>query len=299
MHTTSCYLCSADNYKVLYPGSDPSIQLSSEHISARQGTINKVFSYSWVRCNNCGLVYANPIPDAENLAYLYAKSDQGNYTDENENLLYTYGKYLDKHASQIRKFGTAVDIGAGNGFFLNKLKSYGYANVIGIEPSATACASASPDIRPLLRNSMFSKNDFKPDSVDFISCFQTLEHIPRPDLLLESFSRILAPEGIIYCVAHDFGTLGVRLLGARHPIVNAGHLTLFDKQTARKMFTRYFDVISIFSISNRYSLQYWLTLLPVSDRIKNLLMRGSHVVGIDKFALSMSLGNMGIIARKR
>lgn len=299
MQSTSCYLCSSDDYAVLFPGSDPCIQLSPEHIAARQGSINKSFSYNWVRCNNCGLVFANPIPNAINLAHLYAESDQGNYTDENDNLFFTYGRYLDKYIAKISKFGIALDVGAGNGFFLKKLLSYGYTTVIGIEPSAIACASAPPDIRPLLRNTIFTESDFTPASVDFISCFQTLEHIPRPDLLLQSFSRIMACDGIIYCVAHNFGTWGVKLLGARHPIVNAGHLTLFDMETVRKMFARYFDVISVFSISNRYSLHYWLTLLPVSDQVRRFLIQGSQAVGIEKLKLSMSLGNMGIIARKK
>jgi SAM-dependent methyltransferase len=298
MQTTTCYLCSADDYTVLFPGSDPSVQLSAEHIAARQGSINKTFSYNWVRCKNCGLVYANPIPDANSLVYLYAKSDQGNYAHENDNLVLTYGRYLDHYADHISKFGTALDVGAGNGFFLSKLTSCGFKTVIGIEPSARACASAPRGIRPLLRNTMFKENDFMPASVDFISCFQTLEHINRPDLLLESFSKVLVQEGLIYCVAHNFGTLGVRMLGARHPIVNAGHLTLFDKKTAWKMFAKYFDVIDVFPISNRYSLHYWLTLLPVSDRFKRLLIRVSQAASIDKIAVTMSLGNMGIIAKK-
>jgi len=298
MHTTFCYLCSSDNYTVLFRGSDPRIQLSPEHIAARQGSINKAFSHNWVRCNKCGLVYANPVPDAINLAQLYAESDQGNYIDENDNLLFTYGKYLDKHIAEISNFGTALDVGAGNGFFLRKLISYGYKTVIGIEPSSIACASSPPDVHSLMRNTMFNESDFKSSSVDFLSCFQTLEHVHRPDLLLESFSRILSKNAIIYCIAHNFGALGVRLLGARHPIINAGHLTLFDAQTLRKMFARYFDVISLFSISNRYSLYYWLGLLPVSEQFRNLLIQTSQFMGIEKFRLSLPVGNIGIIARK-
>ena len=146
---------------------------------------------------------------------------------------------------------------------------------------------------------MFSENDFTAASFDFIACFQTLEHIHRPDLLLETFSRLLVADGIVYCVAHNFNTFGVRLLGINHPIVNAGHLTLFDMQTARKMFDRYFDVLDVFPISNRYSLNYWLTLLPINERGKQILSRGFRAVGLDKLPLTMNLGNMGIIARKR
>jgi len=299
MQNTLCTLCYSNDYTVIFPGNSSAINLLPEHVAARKGNINKVFSYNWVRCNKCGLVYANPIPDENILSAIYVASDQGCYSDETVNLSYTYEKYLIAHSGAIENRGIALDVGAGTGFFLRSLKNFGFFTVVGIEPSATTYASAAPDIKPYLRNTMFIENDLTPESFDLISCFQTLEHVISPDQLLAGFSRLLAPKGIIYSVAHNFGSLGVKLLGARHPIVNAGHLTLFDMETIRKMFEKFFDVVDVFPISNRYSLAYWLTLFPFPDKIRKAFLACSRALRIDCLPLTMSLGNMGIIARKR
>ena len=299
MQEISCYLCKSNEYMVIFPGSSSDIELSPEHIAARQGEINKEFSYTWVRCKKCDLVYANPVPDEMSLSKLYAASDQGSYLDETVNLANTYGRYLISHSNAIVQRGVALDVGAGTGFFLKILKSQGFNAVIGIEPSAAACASADPEIREHLRNTMFSEDDLAPESIDLISCFQTLEHVSQPDNLLASFSRLLTKGGIVYAVAHNFGSLGVKLLGAKHPIVNAGHLTLFDMQTIRKMFEQRFEVIDVFPISNTYSLEYWLTLLPVPKRVRQLLHKCASILHISRLPLTLSLGNMGIFARKK
>ncbi len=89
------------------------------------------------------------------------------------------------------------------------------------------------------------------------------------------------------------------MLGAKHPIVTAGHLTLFDINTLSKMFSKYFDVIEAFKISNRYSLRYWISLFPFNEPLKALFLKTCAALHIDRAPLTMSLGNIGLIARKR
>ena len=99
-------------------------------------------------------------------------------------------------------------------------------------------------------------------------------------------------------VAHNFDSLGVRLLGVRHPIVNAGHLALFDPRTLRKIFARHFEVMDVFKIVNRYSLHYWLSLVPVNERLKARMSRAVSSSALSSVTLDLSLGNMAIVARK-
>ena len=298
MQRVNCYLCDADDYRVVFAAKTPETGLTADHLAARKGPINKQYSYTWVKCRSCGLLYANPAPTEEALRGLYSISEQGGYSAEEDNLSYTYGKYLNKFSNYFTRKRSALDIGSGSGFFLKELLKFGFQEVRGIEPSIAACETAPYDVRPMLLNKAYNEKDFGPGTIDFISCFQTLEHIARPDKLIESFSNILSKGGIIFCVAHNAGTMGVKILGARHPIVNAGHLTLFDNKTLQKLFLRHFEVLEVFSIGNRYSLRYWISLLPIGERGKTFLLKISTTLKMDMVPLEMKLGNIGIIARK-
>lgn len=298
MYKINCYLCNADDYRTIFPNSASELELNHNHIAARRGSMNKEYSYNWVRCNRCKLVYANPIPDTKLLEELYTLSDQGGYQEEEENICYTYAKYLKKYKRFIGQRRVALDIGAGRGFFLKVLLDFGFDKVVGIEPSKLACDSASTKIAPFLINKVFNDKDFEVATIDFISCLQTLEHIPYPNKLIESFSKLLSKNGIVFCVAHNFNTIPVKILGPRHPIVNAGHLTLFESSTLVKMFSRYFEVLDLFKVNNRYSLNYWLSLLPMCESLKSFLIKSSSCFGLNRIPLALSLGNIGIIARK-
>jgi SAM-dependent methyltransferase len=299
MRIVPCHLCGSHDYRVMFAGSGPDTELTADHIGARKGSINKAYSHTWVRCACCNLVYANPVPDEEVFGRLYEVSDQGDYEREVDNLTHTYEKYLLKNAQLVSRKGMAVDIGAGNGFFLRVLLGFGFAEVRGVEPSRATCDSAAEDVRPFMINKMYDERDFEPGSVDFISCFQTLEHVYRPDELIASFARLLSKGGVVYAVAHDFEALGVRLLKEKHPIVNAAHLTLFDPCTLARMFGKHLEVLSVFRISNRYSLRYWISLLPLHKAAKDLALQGLSFFRMERIPLTLSLGNIGIVARRR
>jgi SAM-dependent methyltransferase len=96
---------------------------------------------------------------------------------------------------------------------------------VGFEPSSSTYQKASPEIKPHIINGPFSEDAISPGSVDLITCFQTLAHLPNPGETLARFAGLLRPGGLVMVVAHNFASLGVGLLGARHPIGNAGHLT--------------------------------------------------------------------------
>lgn len=299
MNETACYLCGSESeFRVLFPGQKSTEELRPEHIAARKGSINKEFSYNLVKCNRCGLVYANPAPDADFLEQTYEKSDQGLYQDENYNIAWSYGRYLRRFSGLLNRRGAALDVGAGDGFFLQELIDLGFQSVLGLEPSAEACRRAKTGVSPFLLNQSFRESDFRPGSLDFISCFQTLEHLPNPDRVVAGFHRLLAPGGMVYCVAHNFASWSVKVLGVRHPIINAGHLTLFDEETLKAFFEKHFNVLAVFKIANRYSISYWISLLPIPEHIKRTLIDTLTVSGLSNMPLTLSAGNIGLVAQK-
>ena len=99
-----------------------------------------------VSCGRCGLVRSDPVLDEANLTHLYAKSTF-EYEAETANLRATYGRYL----ARLRKIGgrqeSLLEVGCGDGFFLEQALQQGYTTVRGVEPSEAAIAGASPRVR--------------------------------------------------------------------------------------------------------------------------------------------------------
>ncbi len=137
-------------------------------------------------CHDCGLI-TNQAFDPDLLDYQQAYD---NSLDCSE-VFREYAQSLADHL--IRTFNlhgkTIIEIGCGNGQFLNLLCELGDNTGVGYDPSyvpandATAC---SPSVRIEPRTFTGQNGD---DPIDFICCRQVLEHISDPSSFLASVRR--------------------------------------------------------------------------------------------------------------
>ncbi|MEA2567399.1 MAG: hypothetical protein QOD49_2576, partial [Actinomycetota bacterium] len=94
--------------------------------------------YRLVACGVCDLIYASPAPGPETLAgaYLTAGFDS---SEESKWAARTYRSLLrpvlGSLTSPTGNLGSALDIGAGDGAFLEELLAAGFRHVEGVEPS--------------------------------------------------------------------------------------------------------------------------------------------------------------------
>jgi len=79
-----------------------------------------------VRCLSCGLVRSDPVLDEATLAHLYAESTF-DYEAETANLKATYGRYLAKLRAFSNHQDSLLEIGCGDGFFLEQALTQGYS----------------------------------------------------------------------------------------------------------------------------------------------------------------------------
>ena len=119
-----------------------------------------------VQCPVCDLLYASPAPAAERLAGAY---ESAGFDSEEEARFasQTYSRLSARVLSQVPAHGRALDIGTGDGAFLRELLARGMDpdDVVGVEPSAAPIAAADPAVRPLIRQGIFSADDFEPGAV--------------------------------------------------------------------------------------------------------------------------------------
>ena len=205
-----------------------------------------------MECPLCDVLYASPIPPVESLddAYHDAAYDS---TLEASYAAATYRTLLDRIV--LRDLRSAVDIGAGDGAFLEQLLHAGFDRVVGFEPSAAPRSVAPQDVRAYIRPEPFTPHLLPEDTFTLVSCLQTIEHVPDPLGLCREAARILAPDGAMMIVCHDRRAISARLPSRNRasPIFDIEHLQLFSPKSIRTLLTRAgFDRITVARFRNRY-----------------------------------------------
>src|SRR5450830_1071724 len=126
-----------------------------------------------VRCRICDLVYADTPPAVEELAQAYHTASYDSAEEANDAAM-SYAEAIKPVLQALAHRGVALEIGTGTGIFLEHLKSDGFSELIGVEPSSAAIAAAPESRRIWIREGMFREQDFEPASIDLICCFMTM-----------------------------------------------------------------------------------------------------------------------------
>ena len=296
MRKQECAICEQDKYTVLYPANFSEKQLTAKTFSARR--MPDRIHYQIVRCNRCGLIYSNPILELAKINDLY-KQSKYTYKEHEENLIDTYGYYLKTLVTSVSKKNNLLEIGCGNGVFLNYAKKTGFKHVYGIEPGSETVKQAFPRVKKWIINDIFEPRQFKPETFDVICCFQVLDHIPNPNAFLQECFKILKLGGMMLCINHDVRAPLVKLLGERSPIIDIEHTYLFDKKTLPRIFQKHhFEVDKLFAVANIYPLKYWMMMLPLHSRLKQAIFSVLNNTGLGNLRLKLKAGNIGIVAVK-
>jgi len=297
MRSTACAICdSEDDATERWPATFDPDAFSARVFSARR--LPDRVHYRMVACNGCGLVRSDPVASDELLARLYASSSF-DYGDEVAAIQATYGRALGWLEARSPRRGALLEIGCGNGFFLQEARRRGWAETRGVEPSADAVAQAPPELAGAIVQDVMRGGLFAPESFDAVCLFQVLDHIPDPVDLLEECRRVLAPGGHILALNHDVAAWSARLLGERSPIVDIEHTFLYSPATMRKLFWKAgFTDAQVRSVLNTYSLAYLARLAPLPAAIKSAALRALSASPANRIHATVPLGNLCLIARK-
>jgi SAM-dependent methyltransferase len=292
-----CAICGTHTEaEVLYPANFSPDHLNPEIFSARR--LPDRIHYQMVRCKTCGLVRSDPVAPPELLAKLY-KESTFTYTSEVESLKDTYGRYLASLDDFGAKHGAVLDVGCGNGFFLERAREIGYAEVWGVEPSGDAIEQAPKSLTGRIKQGIFEPGLFPPESLDVVCFFQVFDHFPQPGAALDTALEVLKPGGLVLAINHNIEALQARLLGHRSPIVDIEHTYLYSKNTQSRIFKDHgFEVLSAFDVKNDYPIHYWLQLFPLPDVLKRPLIGLARGLKFGYVRVALKAGNIGIIARK-
>ena len=245
-----------------------------------------------VRCTVCDLVYVDNPPKQEELADAYHMAEYDT-SEEADDAASAYMRAIGPILTHLPQRRRALEIGTGNGIFLEKLASAGFTDLVGVEPSSAAIASAPEHRRAWIHEGIFSEAEFELESFDLICCFMTMEHVAAPGAIARSAMRLLHPGGVFITVTHDYRSLVNRLLGRRSPIIDIEHLQLFSARSIRELFARNgYSGIVCRGFSNSYPVRYWLRLAPLPSVLKHIVSSTLTALNADHLKLTLNVGNI-------
>ena len=210
--------------------------------STRLHYIFSVSGHRVVRCDDCGLLMANPQPSDEELARIYGgdyflveKNEIGQqHVDELKQA--TADLYLDLLERYRGKgAGTLLEVGCGQGDFLVRAAARGLT-VTGIEYSQHACEMARNKLRNVSDSAvMCGEISSATGQYDICACSDLIEHVRNPRLFLAQVHKLLRPNGIVFIATPTLDSWSARLLRNRWMEFKAEHLFYFKASTLQTL----------------------------------------------------------------
>jgi 2-polyprenyl-3-methyl-5-hydroxy-6-metoxy-1,4-benzoquinol methylase len=155
------------------------------------------------KCKSCGFLITENVEDEANIGSYYQSEEYISHSNTSKgvvNRLYHFVRnyMVDKKGTLVKKEtnisrGHILDVGAGTGFFLNKMLLNGW-QVTGTEksPDARKFAKTEFNLELLETEKLFQLENKK---FDTITLWHVLEHLHQLEKYIETFSRLLKNEG--------------------------------------------------------------------------------------------------------
>ena len=287
----ACPVCQTPHgrAKLFFENNIDSEKLSSFSFASRK--IPEFMTHRLVQCPVCDLVYANQPPSEDELARAYHVADYDS-AEEAGDAATAYMQAMQPTLLNLVPKHTALEIGTGTGVLLEQLNLAGFGDVIGVEPSVAAIAAAPEHRKAWIREGIFVESDFKPESLDLICCFMTMEHVRDPKVIADAALRILRPGGAFITITHNYRSLVNRVLGRRSPIIDIEHMQIFSNTSVRYLFEGSgFGEVSVTAFANRYALGYWMRLSPLPTFVKSVVTHCFNRFGWSRWKLRINVGN--------
>lgn len=169
--------------------------------------LNLKGSWNLVRCENCGLLFLDPQPGWEELSAHYPKEYHAYLRKDSKmtSILRGFG-LRNRVKSVIRKAstqkGTLLDVGCATGDFLFAFQALSGWDVTGQEIVPEAAAAARAKGLTIIEKNLEDAN-LSDGSLDVITLWDVLEHMPNPAGTLQICYALLKPGGMLVLKCPD------------------------------------------------------------------------------------------------
>jgi SAM-dependent methyltransferase len=152
-----------------------------------------------VRCETCGLLFANPFPFAVDPQRLYGDPDSYFAAFEVDGKIQGSRAIVKELLTRTGARPRILDVGAGRGEFLRAAQLEGVTDVLGLELSNAMAEGARKQFG--IDIEMLTVEDFaktKPKPFDAVVLNAVLEHVYDPSAFIAAVAAVTAPGGWVY-----------------------------------------------------------------------------------------------------
>lgn len=200
--------------------------------------------FAVARCDECGLHYTCPRPNAETIGQFYPSSYRPFRRPRDRDRSPRFRRLaaaLDRTAP-----GRLLDFGCGGGALLDWAARQGWS-VTGLDVSPGAVAAVRSGLGVRAFQGTLPHPALPPQSFDVVTMWHALEHVHDPLGVLTAARRLLAPGGRLVVAVPNIAGTAFRWFGsAWFGLDLPRHLTHFTPATLRRMLERAgFRVIAV------------------------------------------------------
>ncbi len=216
------------------------------------------------------LVFTYPQPKETDLASYYESDDYISHTDSKRSLFEKAYQVVKNSAlksklkliNELQKTkGVLLDIGAGTGDFLIIANQNGW-QTIGVEPSDKAKQIAKTKNVSYIE----STRSLEDHSIDVITMWHVLEHVPDVNSQIKELKRLLKTNGTILIAVPNFNSYDAKHYGVFWAAYDVPrHLWHFSKKSIQHLFER--EKLQLVKIIPMYFDSFYVALL--SEKYKN------------------------------
>jgi 2-polyprenyl-3-methyl-5-hydroxy-6-metoxy-1,4-benzoquinol methylase len=212
-------------------------------------------------CNDCGHGFARGRLDPDFLAGIY--SDGFHQTSQQEASNKSLPIYVNARARVAWLMskglsGRLVDIGCGNGAFVEVAS--GHFSASGVELSSSAVRFAKTKGLDVIEGDLVGI-DFGAAKFDVITLWDVLAGFPDLSSVMTKCVSLLKPSGVLVASLPMIGSVAARVLRSRWPLlIPPVNIHFFDRRSIRAMAAQYgLNVIEIRPMAKKVALNFLLT----------------------------------------
>ncbi len=131
--------------------------------------------------------------------------------------------------------GALLDVGAAGGYLVERANRAGF-DARGVEVSEHAVEIASRVVPGRVHQGTLETLDLEPGSLDVVTLFDVLEHVPAPSDSLSRLARWLKPGGWLAVTTPDVDSLSARWMAGAWPHYKEEHLFYPSRGGLRRLF---------------------------------------------------------------
>ncbi len=223
----TCPVCGSDKRKTIRDATFDPETIDSQDFRITDNRYGHCWTFK--RCLDCRMVYADPAPEGSDLIRFYSQLNDHEYGEEADGRARNFKTILKQIKKTAPENSRLLDIGSANGLFIHLARQQGY-RADGIEPSASLVAEARQrygiDLHPGTLETFSSTELY-----NIVTLLDLIEHISEPAAFLNTVNRLMSPDGLLIIVTPDIQSLAAKLLKRRWWHHRIAHINFFPLET--------------------------------------------------------------------